>query len=289
MVKEALAWAAANALLVHSKEAEAATSAHALTHAPFSLLPASFPAEQLSIARERLAPLFGLLVERVGRDVSWLTETLRGAADGDEFTRRLLDLCALVQREGATQPARLALLRSDYMLHEPEDGSAGSGQLLQVELNTIASSFASLSARVCRLHTALAQRWPCFRRHVWREAGAPGTLSLPAALPPSDAIEELAAGIAEAHALYVSQQAGAGDAARPPPAVLFVVQGGEANRIDQDLLSERLWEVHGIRVVRRTLAEVSRDAALTGPSRVLTLSGAAGGGRAASPARATSQ
>ena len=107
----------------------------------------------------------------------WLARTLRGAADGDEFTKRLLELCESVQREGSTQPARLAILRSDYMLHEPEGGM--SGRLLQVELNTIASSFGALATKVSELHRALAQRWRPVREHVWRISGQPRSLSLP--------------------------------------------------------------------------------------------------------------
>ena len=84
----------------------------------------------------------------------WLARTLQGTAESDEFTRRLLRMCARVQREGATQGARLAILRSDYMLHDAEDGDAA--RLMQVELNTIASSFGSLSSRVSALHTHLA-------------------------------------------------------------------------------------------------------------------------------------
>ena len=119
-----MAWCATHGLLVHAAApsgdgapAPTSPSAPRLTHAPFSLLPATFPAVQLALATDELAPLFGLLVERVGRDVPWLASTLRLTADSDDFTRRLLQLCATVHREGATQHAKLALLRSDYMLH----------------------------------------------------------------------------------------------------------------------------------------------------------------------------
>ena len=184
MVADGIAWAASHGMLVHARSpppADASPDSLApphLVHAPFSLLPAAFPAEQLALASSSLAPLFGELVERVGRDVPWLAQTLKGAAAGDDFTRRLLKLCAQVQREGSTQPARLSILRSDYMLHEPEGSTVGSGRLLQVELNTIAASFASLGARAAQLHTHLAQRWPGARRHVWRAAGEPSTLRL---------------------------------------------------------------------------------------------------------------
>ena len=131
MISEGVAWASCNGLLMRRADGSAS-----FDHAPFSLLPAEFPAEQLELATE-LAPLFGTLVDRIADDVPWLTRTLQGTADSDDFTRRLLKLCAKVQREGATQGARLAVLRSDYMLHDAADGSAA--RLLQVELNTVAA------------------------------------------------------------------------------------------------------------------------------------------------------
>ena len=147
------------------------------------------------------------------------------------------------------------------MLHEPEGAASGGGRLLQVELNTIASSFGALCSRVCALHTRLAQRWPGVRHHVWSEAGQPKTLSLPTALPRSPAIEELAGALADAHAEYLSGRSSSGgttsgrggDGRDGEPAVLLVVQPGERNAIDQQLLCEHLWDVHGVRVVRRTL------------------------------------
>ncbi len=277
MVADAVAWAGMNALLVHAPSAviiptedgdgasaaPAPTTGPLLAHAPFSLLPAEFPADQLEHAR-RLAPLFGSLVERVGCDVPWLSRTLRGAADGDDFTRRLLDLCARVQREGATQPARLALLRSDYMLHEP-DGASGPSRLLQVELNTIASSFGALGSKACELHASMAQRWEAYRQHVWLACGKPSRLNLGDALPPSEAVPQLAAALARAHAEYGNADA----------SVLFVVQPDERNAIDQQLISEQLWTAHSVRVVRRTLTQLAHEAKLVGKERRLQLAGGA--------------
>ena len=262
MISDAIVFASLHGMLVHDKEVSATTPSPRLCHVPFSLLPATFPAEQLRLATETLAPLFGHLVERVGRDLPWLQQSLKQAAGGDDFTRRLLKLAVQVHREGATQPARLAILRSDYMLHEPEGSHVGSGRLLQVELNTIASSFAALAAKVGELHTTLAQRWPGARRHAWLEAGKPDTLSLPTALPKSHAISELAAAMAQAHALYD----GASDAV-----VLFIVQPDESNALDQQLLAEELWNAHGVRTLRRTLAHVSYEAKLVGKERRLVL------------------
>ena len=87
MVADAVVWAAMHGLLVRSPSSsddENSDDAR-LVHAPFALLPATFPAEQITLARDVLAPLFGTLVERVSRDVSWLAQikiVRAGAARG---------------------------------------------------------------------------------------------------------------------------------------------------------------------------------------------------------------
>ena len=265
MVADAVVWAAMHGLLVRSPSSsddENSDDAR-LVHAPFALLPATFPAEQITLARDVLAPLFGTLVERVSRDVSWLAQTLRDAAAGDDFTKRLLKLCAQVQREGGSQQARLAILRSDYMLHEPEgSGVPGSCRLLQVELNTIAASDASLGSKVGELHSSLAQRWQSARRHAWVEAGKPNSLSLTRVLPPSHAVEEISSAMARAHGLY----------GKPDAVILFVVRPNERNAIDVEHLAEALWSARGIKVIRRTLSQIAHEARLVGPERKLHLS-----------------
>ena len=55
-------------------------------------------------------------------------------------------------QQAAGQERVLAVLRSDYMLHTP------TNSLLQVELNTIASSFGCLSTLVGRMHRYLLGR-----------------------------------------------------------------------------------------------------------------------------------
>ena len=254
---DAEAWASCNGLLMRSAE-----DASAFEHAPFALLPARFPAEQLAHAAE-LAPTFGLLVDKIVDDLPWLMATLREAADSDPFTKRLMKLCERVQREGESQKARLAVLRSDYMLHEP-DGGAEPPRLLQVELNTIAASFASLSNRVSALHAYLAARWPAVRRQLWDDAGRPSRLKLENVLPANPSVERIAEAIARAHGVYGSRDA----------AVLFVVQPSERNALDQELLRQQLWAAHGLRVISRTLGQLAVEAKLAGNERRLTLGGA---------------
>jgi len=227
-------------------------------HAPFSLGPCALPAECLREAYE-IAPLFGKLVDEVGKDVPWLSATLLSTGESDDFTKRLLKLCARVQSEGKTQKARLAILRSDYMLHTPVKDEPP--QMLQVELNTIASSFAGLSQRVADMHLHLAQRWPSLQQHAWKEGGKPAKLSLLQALPPNPAADGIAEGLARGHALY----------GNPDAAILFVVQPHERNHVDQEHVVQALWRTYGVRVLFRTLSQIGLEAKLVGKQRKLTL------------------
>lgn len=65
-------------------------------------------------------------------------------------------------------------------------------------------------------------------------------------IPANPTLEALPGALAAAHKCYGKQDA----------VVLFVVQPGETNAMDQRLLELQLWDNHGVRVVRMSLAEV---------------------------------
>ncbi len=72
----------------------------------------------------------------------------------DDFTGRIYDIYKTAKREGRLHDIRLGLHRSDYMIHAPHGIGKVKGEtkLYQVEINTIASSFSSLSSKVSDLH-----------------------------------------------------------------------------------------------------------------------------------------
>ncbi|EFN54901.1 hypothetical protein CHLNCDRAFT_9965, partial [Chlorella variabilis] len=109
----------------------------------------------------------------------------------------------------------------------------------QVELNTIASSFGCLSTLVARMH-----------RYLLGRLGA-GEAEL-AALPQHNAMD----GIVDA--LGVA----AADYGAPGAVVVMVVQPGERNAYDQQWLQTRLWERHGVRTLRRSLAQLAAEGRL---------------------------
>ncbi|KAI5294366.1 hypothetical protein KEM52_004160, partial [Ascosphaera acerosa] len=119
-------------------------------------------------------------------------------AQVDDFVAKLWGVHTAVKEEagGYAQDLSVGLFRSDYIAHRPR--SEEKAALKQVEFNTIAASFAGLSAKVAALHTALitdpGSPYPerdMFLRNVH------------GVRPPENrAVQTLAAGLAAAHAAY---------------------------------------------------------------------------------------
>ncbi|RLM99250.1 Glutathione synthetase, chloroplastic [Panicum miliaceum] len=171
-----------------------------LLHAPFSLLPMSFPRFYWDQALE-LAPLFNELVDRVCLDGEFLQQSLARTKQVDLFTKKLLDIHSEMMELSKKEEIGLGLTRSDYMV----DGAAD--MLLQVELNTISTSSNGLACGVSELHRNL------IRMHE-REFGLDQT-----SIVGNTAITQHAESLAGAWAEYNN----------PSAVVLVVVQQEERN------------------------------------------------------------
>ena len=149
------------------------------------------------------ATAFNLLVDRISQDADFLQETLSAVSETDPFTAKLLALYNEIYVEKqdfhpAAQADRLGLFRSGYMLQQ--------GQIKQVELNTIASSFAGLSSKVSALHSFLIQR---YGNHLtdWLQQNKQAvtgstTACTDGGVPPNPALQRLACALSIAHARY---------------------------------------------------------------------------------------
>lgn len=135
---------------------------------------------------------------------------------------------------------------------------------MKVELNTIASSFGCMSALTASMHRHLLSRFggesssagKAVRDHAasigvdtaaaTATTGGGGGGGLGQLIPDNPTLTALPRALAAAHKCY----------GKPEAVVLFVVQPGETNAVDQRLLEMKLWDDHGVRVVRMSLAEV---------------------------------
>ncbi|KAL0340667.1 UNVERIFIED_CONTAM: Glutathione synthetase, chloroplastic [Sesamum radiatum] len=167
---------------------------------PISLLPMSFPESHWKQACE-VAPIFNELVDRVSLDAKFLQEALSRTKKVDVFTSRLLDIHAKMTDMDKKEEIRLGLHRSDYMLDEQ------TNLLLQIELNTISSSFPGLSCLVSELHRSLLHQ---FKQHLGLD---------PERIPENNAVGQFAEALYKAWAEYNN----------PRSVVMVVVQPEERN------------------------------------------------------------
>ncbi|KAJ3143760.1 hypothetical protein HK101_003119 [Irineochytrium annulatum] len=170
-------------------------------HAPFALYPTHYPRKCFDLAVE-LQPLFNALVDAIAGDHAFLEEVMDRLSVVDDFTGRCWEIYKAVRSEGVVQalmtdqPVRFGIHRSDYLLHAGHEG--GELEIQQVELNTIASSFGSLSTKVSELHNFLSVQSDGYK-----------SLKPPiSALPPNGSLYAIATGISEAFGLYGNKSAG---------------------------------------------------------------------------------
>lgn len=195
---------------------------HTTVHAPVALTPSPFPKHEFDRAVDCM-PLLNTLFDRIADDEAFLQATLEPAARHDPFTARLLALMHETDPQRRHSRTRVAVNRSDYMLDAP------TGRLLQVEMNTIASSFGALGTKVAEMHAALGS----------------STVSRPT----NTALYDVADAMATAASLVAGDQ---------QPRVLFVVQPGERNVYDQQWLQMQLLTKHGVHSVRSSLEDIAR-------------------------------
>ncbi|XP_057439418.1 glutathione synthetase, chloroplastic-like [Lotus japonicus] len=242
---DALVWASLHGLVMGDKSVQRSGTVPGvgLVHAPFALFPTLFPESQWRQACD-LAPIFNELVDRVSLDGKFLQESLSRTKEVDEFTSRLLDIHSKMLAINKKEEIRLGLHRSDYMLDEK------TKSLLQIELNTISSSFAGLGSLVTELHRYILSR---YGKLLGLDSGK---------VPANNAATQFAEGLARAWTEYND----------PRAVIMIVVQAEERNMYDQHFLSAVLRDRHQIAIVRKTLAEVDREGEIL-PDGTLSVDG----------------
>jgi glutathione synthase len=218
-----------------------------IRHAPIAIDPFLFPKKSFQKAID-LAPIFNDLMNIVSRDDKWLLETLHLIPESDLFTRQLIKIYKAITTKEVTswhQSITLAINRSDYMQHQVENDSR---DLLQVEINTIASSFGALSTKLSNMHQAFNKmhRIPCD-------------------IPANNAIKGISNAIHTAHDRFLEQiQKTNGDAI-----TIIVVQPNEKNFSDQMLIQFELLETFGVQMIRASLTDLHNKSRLDESSGLL--------------------
>ncbi|KDP23557.1 hypothetical protein JCGZ_23390 [Jatropha curcas] len=235
IVYDALVWCSLHGLVVGDKSVQrsGAVPGVGMVHAPFALLPATFPESHWNLACE-VAPIFNELVDRVSLDGKFLQDSLSRTKKVDVFTSRLLDIHSKMLEINKFEDIRLGLHRSDYMLDEE------TKSLLQIELNTISASFPGLSCVISELHRSLLKH---YGEHLALDSKR---------IPTNAAANQFAEALARAWSEYNN----------PRAVVMVVVQPQEHNMYDQHWLCAILKEKYNVTAIRKTLAEIDEEGEL---------------------------
>ncbi|XVF14723.1 hypothetical protein REPUB_Repub09cG0086200 [Reevesia pubescens] len=247
MVFDALVWSSLHGLVVGDRNVQRSGQVPGvgMVHAPIALLPMSFPESHWKQACE-LAPIFNELIDRVSLDGKFLQDSLSRTKKVDAFTSRLLDIHSKMLEMNKKEEIRLGLHRSDYMLDEK------TKLLLQIELNTVSSSFPGLGCLVADLHRTLLNDYG-------EDLGLDSKR-----IPRNAAVGQFAEALAKAWTEYNN----------PRTVAMVVVQTEEHNMYDQHWLCTVLKETHNVRTIRKTLAEIDREGKLL-PDGTLLVDGQA--------------
>ncbi|XP_072371321.1 glutathione synthetase-like [Scyliorhinus torazame] len=224
-------------VLMRTKEDPSSTES--TSYAPFSLFPSPVPKKLFTEAYE-VQQDFNMLVDRISQDSEFLTKALASTVQVDEFTAGLFSIYKQVLEEGITQTITLGINRSDYMFDRGQDHSTS---LKQIEINTIAASYAGLAERVPDVHRHVLNFW--------------GKSDEAAKILTNNAVKGIAEGIAKAWQLYGS----------PEAVVLFLVEKVSRNIFDQRCLEMELW-YKNIRVIRRQTLDIYERGSLDDEKRL---------------------
>ncbi|CAA3009388.1 glutathione synthetase, chloroplastic [Olea europaea subsp. europaea] len=229
MEYDALVWSSLHGLLVGDTNSlrSGRVPGVGMIHAPFSLLPMPFPESHWKQACQ-IAPIFNELVDRVSLDGKFLQDSLSRTKKVDAFTSRLLEIHSKMLDANKIEEIRLGLHRSDYMLDEQ------TKLLLQIELNTISSSFPGLSSLVSELHRSLLHQ---YKQHLALN---------PERIPQNSAVTKFAEALSKAWSEYNN----------PRAVVMVVVQTEERNMYDQHWLFINPNNTYQVTSIRKTLAEI---------------------------------
>ncbi|XP_052818920.1 glutathione synthetase-like [Mya arenaria] len=241
-------WAVLHAVVMRPQN-DPGSKSH-VEYAPMTLFPSPLPRGVLAEAKA-LQPYFNRLIHQVAHDHEYLWHCLHNVVKVDDYTRRLWDIYTTVRKEGSAQPLSLGLIRNDFMLDVKSSCCEIQGmpqclELRQIEINTIASSFAGLASGIWKVH-----------RFTMAQAGIE---CKPEQIPVNAPAEGIAKGLLSAWEHYGNQSA----------SVLFVTMEVERNAVDQWWLESQLFSLsHNVCVRYTTLQYAYEHATLTDDKRLL--------------------
>ncbi|XP_071865119.1 glutathione synthetase isoform X2 [Bombus fervidus] len=242
LIEKAKDWALMHGMCMRSKQN---FNENILQFAPFILMPSPFPRKEFENACS-IQIILNILIHRVAQDYNFLKATLEETIKVDNFTKKLFEICKIINREGGSaQKISLGILRSDLMLDTSCPQEDTNKKCIpyccwkQVEINTIASGFGWLGPASTELH-----------KFVLRELGYYKEIKN---LPENNALEIICSSMIKAWKIYGNEQA----------VILFVVEDVTYNICDQRFHEFEIKKQNpNVRVIRRNLTQLAATAKL---------------------------
>ena len=174
----------------------------------------------------------------VSNDYEWLERVLSPVIKRDEFLQCLWNIYCRTREEGARQPIRVGIFRSDYML---EGSSFSDAVIKQVEMNTYTVAGGTHANIVARMHHYLQ------RKGYGRRCSRPDC----PALPPNNNIQGIENCLAQAFKLYGEQRPSRAGA----KCILMLVQPFNVNICDERPIEYNMFANYGIHLFRVVFGE----------------------------------
>ncbi|KAG5307228.1 GSHB synthetase, partial [Acromyrmex insinuator] len=202
---------------------------------PVTLLPSSFP-EKPFLTVNNVQTILNELIHKVAHDKEFLTNSLKSTIQADPFTAKLFHIYETVYEKGFSQSISLGLLRSDYLLHD-------DCKIKQVEINTIAASFAALATITSEYHNLL--------------------ILIIDKIPENNALIGFCKGLIFAWELYNNSEA----------VMLFIVEDITYNISDQRFHEFQIRQLcPKIKIIRKSLTNLVSEGVKLGPNKELIVS-----------------
>ncbi|XP_018359283.1 PREDICTED: glutathione synthetase-like [Trachymyrmex cornetzi] len=210
---------------------------------PVTLLPSSFP-EKPFLTVKNVQTILNELIHKVAHDKEFLTSSLKSTIQADPFTAKLFHIYETVYEKGFSQNISLGLLRSDYLLHDDDC------KIKQVEINTVATSFAALATITSEYHRYILEELG-YRKKACEQ------------IPENNALIGFCKGLIFAWELYNNSEA----------VILFIVEDITYNISDQRFHEFKIRQLcPKIKIIRKSLTNLVSEGVKLGPNKELIVS-----------------
>jgi glutathione synthase len=211
ILKQATSWCGINGLMYTDGN-------QGWTCAPITFVPNEFSERSFHYAKN-VQLIINELIDNISRNRRFITDQLDSVSKSDDFVKRLLEIYNEIPDSKLREGIQFGILRSDYMVNNDNNP-------LQVEINTIASSFGSLSHKVSRFHKFILNRnvddnliKHYLNESMTSESFKNNALNVSNSIVENPSLKSIADGLAVAHKYFDDVKA----------RIIFVVQPNEKN------------------------------------------------------------